>query len=85
MISNNYPPSPNVFPRPSKRCGKNSPRKTPFSPRKTALRKTLQSKNLENKRKTTRVVLEKGKITLENTTVSQEFVKAMISESIKKD
>jgi hypothetical protein len=42
------------------------------------------SKNPENKPKTTMVVLEKGKITSENTTVSHEFVKAMISERIKK-
>jgi hypothetical protein len=42
------------------------------------------SKNLENKRKTTIGVLEKGKIKLENTTVSQEFASAMIIEKDKK-
>jgi hypothetical protein len=44
----------------------------------------LISKNLENRRKTTIVVMENGKITSENTTISQEFTMAMISERIKK-
>jgi hypothetical protein len=42
------------------------------------------SKNLENKRKTTIDIMEKGNMTIENTTVSQEFAKAMTSERIKK-
>jgi hypothetical protein len=41
-------------------------------------------KNLENKRKTTIGVLEKGKITLENSMVLHEFAIEMISERIKK-
>jgi hypothetical protein len=43
---------------------------------KNALCKKPISENLENRRKTTMGVLEKGKITSENTTVSQEFVKS---------
>jgi hypothetical protein len=51
---------------------------------KNTLREMPILKNLENKRKTTIGIMEKGKITSENTTVSQEFAKAMISERIKK-
>jgi hypothetical protein len=58
--------------------------KTPVFLEKNALCKMPFSKNLENKRKTTIDIMEKGNMTIENTTVSQEFAKAMTSERIKK-